>query len=272
MGDGLHRDRSEPKPGLNECTAMLAIDVEPDWGTSRLDGVGQVLPRLLALLERHGATATLFVVGAIAGEVARVVGAGGPHEIGSHGQTHARLDRVPAGDVRRELVASKDSLEAVGFEVLGFRAPFLAAPAHLASELLLAGYLYDASLGALVPGVSGGRHAPDREAILRVGGGTLADRVTPFNLTWLRLLHPASGLLLPRRPAFFSLHLHELLPGVGGGWTTWPAWLRRLHARRCGAPAWTALERVLERYRFESCRSHLARRGLLTPRPALAEG
>ncbi len=218
----------------------LIVDVESDWGRDSLRGVHEALPRLVALLERFGARATFFVVGELAGEVAETL-SGGPHEVGSHGLTHRALDRVTRDEARFELVESRRRLEAAGFAVEGFRAPFLRRPAGLSAMLSEAGYAYDASLGALGPSLS-------NPATLRGG-------VLPFNLTWLRLLDPLGARLVPREARAFSLHLHELVAG-DAGWRDLPAPLRRLHGRGAGARAWSLVGHVVSAFgpRLVPCR------------------
>jgi peptidoglycan/xylan/chitin deacetylase (PgdA/CDA1 family) len=250
---------------------MLCVDVESDWGTGGLRGLTEVLPRLLALLERHGARATFFVVGELASVASQWLAPDGPHEVGSHGHTHRRLTRLSADEVGRELVASRAALQAEGHAVTGFRAPFLACPPDLPRRLRAAGYRYDASGGGLLPGwrrdgavtlVDAG--AGDDAPLPRVGGSTLRDGLTPYNLTWMRLLHPLAGPLAPAGARRFSCHLHELLPG-DGGWHALPAPLRWLHARGCGERAWRLLELVLARpgRRVVGCGEWLRRAGLL---------
>jgi hypothetical protein len=239
---------------------MLGVDVETDWGTSRIDGVAQVLARLVELLQRHGASATFFVVGDLARQVARFIPRNGPQEVASHGLTHSVLTRLSPERVCFEITESKRALEAEGYEVGGFRAPFLKCPRGMLSAVAAAGYRYDASLGSVYPSFRNRRRPHVRDSLARVGQSTLTDGLTPFNLTWLRLLHPISARLLPARASFFSCHLHEFLAG-DGGWLTLPGWLRRLHARRCGPEAWRLLEHLLGRYRFVSCRSQLEAQG-----------
>jgi hypothetical protein len=235
---------------------MLAVDVETDWGTPRTEGIARVLARLVDLLHDHGAGGTFFVVGDLARQVARIIPREGPHEVASHGHTHAVLTRLAPERVRWEIEESKRALEAEGYEVAGFRAPFLKCPRGMLGAVTAAGYRYDASLGSVYPSLRNRWRPGLRDALPRVGQSTLTDGLTPFNLTWLRLLHPLSARLLPARAAFFSCHLHEFLPDEGG-WRTLPRWLRRLHARRCGTEAWQLLEGLLGRYRFVSCRSQL---------------
>lgn len=280
----------------------VAVDVESDWGGAELRGIREALPRFLELLARHDAVATFFVVGELAEEVRAVLPPESPHEVGSHGLSHRRLDRLPAKEQAHELRESRRRLQALGYAVDGFRAPFLATPPALESMLVDAGYAYDASLGSLYHGLGRRRssgsghgsgrgrrathdeplfgslsHGAGRErrathdepsfgagrpgvgSLPRLGGSALRGGLLPFNLTWLRLLHPLGLAARPPRPKLFSLHLHELLDGPGG-WPTLPRPLRRLHSLHCGAPAWRMVERVLGEHagRITSCRSLLS--------------
>lgn len=248
----------------------VAVDVESDWGRSDLRGIREALPRFLELLARHDAAATFFVVGELAEEVRAVLPPESPHEVGSHGLSHRPLDRLPAGEQAHELRESRRRLQTLGYAVDGFRAPFLATPPALETLLVDAGYRYDASLGSLYHGFARERRAPqdgpsfgavrpELASIPRLGGSALRGGLLPFNLTWLRLLHPLGLAARPLRPKLFSLHLHELLDGEAG-WPTLPRPLRRLHSLHCGAPAWRMVERVLGEYagRITSCRSLLS--------------
>jgi peptidoglycan/xylan/chitin deacetylase (PgdA/CDA1 family) len=235
---------------------MLSVDVEPDWGVPCGPGAPQVgldegLPWLLEALERHGARATFFVVGGLAEAFARRCPPGAAHEVGAHGLTHRRLSRLDAAEVDAELSGARARLEAAGFRVEGFRAPFLDAPPDLHARLLRAGYRYDASEGGLLPSAANRPHAPrpaERGEVVRLSGDALRVLRAPANLTWLRLLAPCGVALLPVRPRHFLLHLHELVPAAAGLSTLpWP--LRRLHVRRSGPPARALLEDVLRRAR-----------------------
>ncbi len=234
----------------SEQRVMLGVDVESDWGSGALRGLEEALPRFLALLAERGARATFFVVGELAERFRARVDPAGPHEVASHGLTHALLDRLDPDALRREVLGSKQRLEAAGFAVKGFRAPFLRAPRALASVLKDAGYEYDASAGSVWPDpralFSRCREPRVEDGLVRLGISTLRDRVTPFSLTYLRLYHPLGLRLVSPRARFFSCHLHELLDG-GGGWQGLPRFLRRVHARNCGEPAWRILEDLLAR-------------------------
>lgn len=237
----------------------FTVDVESDWGSEERRGLETALPRLLELLESHGAPATFFVVGELAEPFRERVAPAGPHEVGSHGLTHRLLTRLDADGVQREVEQSKRRLEATGFKVRGFRAPFLRVPRGLSPVLARAGYAYDASGGSVVPTPARlwERDRAPRDGVHHLGTSTLRDGMTPFSLTWLRIYHPFGLRMLPRRPAVFFCHLHEFLdasPDASPGWPRLPRPLRRLHARNTGGAAWRIVEELLAQpRRFVTC-------------------
>lgn len=239
-----------------ETAATFTVDVEGDWAGHGTRGIREALPRLVDLLDRHGATATFFVVADLVDLVRDVLPAGGPHEVGSHGLTHRVLTRLGPDDVRREVEESRRRLEDAGYGVDGFRAPYFARPAGLGRLLADAGYRYDASVGALHP-VRRPR-VPGGEPVPVIAAGTLRDGRTPFALTYLRLAHPLGLRLVGADPGTFWCHPHELVEGTAG-WTRLPPGVRHLHKRASGAPAWAILDRLLARpdLRFTSCRGQL---------------
>lgn len=107
------------------------------------------LPRLLALFDRYGVRATLFVVARDAtahrSALAQVVAAG--HEIASHSLTHPiGLASMPAEALRREFTESRWLLEQTsGTPVVGFRSPQFDMTDRALALLAEAGYAYDAS-------------------------------------------------------------------------------------------------------------------------------
>ncbi len=261
---------------------LITVDVEPDWGASTRGGDGvsiealdRALPLLLERLARVGARATFFVVGELAEEFTRRFDAGAGHEVGAHGLTHRRLPQLPQDELDRELLEARARLVGAGFDVQGFRAPFLSVTLDMARRLARAGYRYDASAGALGPSrhnrrrASRGPFAPGDVA--RPPTDTLRVPFVPCNLTWLRLLDPLGLPLLPRRPRHFSLHLHELLPATRGLSSLPPRWAA-LHARGCGPRALHLLDRVLARgRRYLTCAEAVrATRTVLEARPARA--
>jgi hypothetical protein len=261
--------------------AIFTVDVEGDWAGRQTRGIREALPRLIELLDRHGATATFFVVGEVAELVRGIVDPAGRHEVGSHSLTHPNLRKVPPWQVLREIEESKGRLEAAGYTVDGFRAPYFGRPAGLGGALAAAGYRYDASVGAVHPfrrraatGAATATGTSVAEPLPIVPVGRLRDGRTPFGLTFLRLTHPASRWLVGSDPGTFYCHPHELV-GASPGWTKLPWGLRQLHRRNAGATAWTIVEHLLARpdLRFVSCRDHLASLAAApTPAPAADPG
>ena len=91
------------------------------------DGPGESTPRVLELLDRHGAHATFFQCGCCVERfpgIARAVLEAG-HEIGNHGYSHARLYLRTARFIFRELSTAQRAIqETVGVEPRLFRAPY----------------------------------------------------------------------------------------------------------------------------------------------------
>lgn len=223
---------------------VLTVDVERDWAGTDTRGIDEALPWLLERLRHHGATATFFVVADLTDQVRGMLDPAGPHEVGSHGLTHERLDRIGDTAVRQQLVESKRRLEQAGYVVEGFRAPYFAAPPGLREMVRDAGYRYDASDGRLWPSV---HRQPGAPAVTRsrVRSSTLRDGRTPLSLTWLRMLHPVGVRSVPSSgTSVLYLHLHELVDGTSG-WRTLPPGLRHLHRRRSGVGARSLVEGLL---------------------------
>jgi polysaccharide deacetylase family protein (PEP-CTERM system associated) len=97
-----------------------------DWDTCE-SRVAANTRRLLALLERHDARATFFVLGWIADrlpDLVRDVERAG-HEIASHGYDHRLLTGLTADEFDRDLGRALASLQNCGLtrDVVGYRAP-----------------------------------------------------------------------------------------------------------------------------------------------------
>jgi polysaccharide deacetylase family protein (PEP-CTERM system associated) len=113
---------------------------------------GARMARILDLLEEGGHRATFFVVGEFAEhypDLIRRMAAGG-FEIASHSHTHPRLDGDDREAIKRDIVRSKEVLEALtGRPVIGFRAPSWTAQRSdgwLWDLLADNGFRYDSSL------------------------------------------------------------------------------------------------------------------------------
>jgi len=228
---------------------VFTVDVETDWGTAATRGLDEAMPWLLERLRCHGARATFFVVGTLAARFRTAVDPAGPHEVAAHGHTHVRLDALPPMAVEDEVIASRRALESHGYAVRGFRAPFLRRPPGFASMLSRCGFGYDASGGSVVPSLRNlCARRGEVEGVAQLPPSTLADGLTPFSLTWLRLLHPLGRRMVPARARVFFCHLHELLdpsPAAAPGWHRLPALARRVHARHCGRLARSLVEGLL---------------------------
>lgn len=241
---------------------MFTVDVEGDWGDTETRGIREALPKLLELLRQYHARATFFVVGNLVTEVRNVLPTDGVHEVGSHGLTHALLTKLAPAGVGHEVRESKLLLERAGYKIAGFRAPYLQRPAQLSELAAGAGYTYDASFGAVYPGMKSRRGGPPawctKWSIYQVASSTLRDGLTPFSLTYLRLYHPFGLRLMSPNACLFYCHLHEFLDETAG-WMRLPFPLRQLHRRNSGTKSWEILENMLrmDDYRFVSCRDYL---------------
>lgn len=121
------------------------------------------VPRLLALLDRHGVRSTFFVPGFTAhrypGVVRDIVAAG--HEVAHHGYLH---EQPPALSAEEEVVALDRGIaaleEVAGLRPIGYRAPMWDLSWRTPALLAERGFLYDSTLMdadvpyelALVPG------------------------------------------------------------------------------------------------------------------------
>ena len=251
---------------MSPSELVLTVDVEPDWGVSGGKSVEQALPRLLDLLARFEGRATFFVVADLADRYAPLLAeVGKAHEIASHGLTHQCLHQLGEKEIATELTASKERLEGLGCEAKGFRAPWLRTPDGWPRQLMQAGYEYDSSVGRCYPSfhnVSSKRWRVERcDNMVSLPTTTLRDGLTPFSLTYLRLLAPLSAWMVPRNAHIFYLHLHELMPPDMARML--PLSRRYVLRRNVGGPAWRILERLLESRRgaIMSCSDFLARQG-----------
>ncbi len=268
-------------------TAMVAhhftIDVEEYFQVSALEPyvarsdwdrypsrVATQMERLLALLARHNARATCFVVGWVAErhpDLIRTIARAG-HEIASHGWDHARVTTLTPVQFRHSVRSSKRVLEDIaGTPVVGFRAPSfsIVAGREWALDILLEeGYGYDSSLFPIRRpgyGYPTGRSDPH---FLERSAGRLAE-IPPATLRWAGMRLPAAGggyfRLLPygvvraalrqceRRhvPGTFYIHPWEIDPDQPRVDVSWLTRARHYRGLRGTVPR---LERLLTEFRF----------------------
>jgi peptidoglycan/xylan/chitin deacetylase (PgdA/CDA1 family) len=132
-------------------TVDLEHDCPPFLTTYR--GVTEGMPRLLELLAAEQVPATFFCTGDVARRhpeiVRRLVDEG--HELGSHGDTHARFGTMDRAAAEREIRDAATTLRAFG-EVTSFRAPNLDFPDEYLGLLSSHGFRLDSSQGRHKPG------------------------------------------------------------------------------------------------------------------------
>lgn len=151
-------------PGDHTAAAAFTFDVDAEsavlWGspqTARRMGVmshqayGPLVgvPRLLALLERHGVRSTFFVHGYTAhrypGVVRDIVAAG--HEVAHHGYLHEQPSAMNAAQEVEALDRGLAALEEVaGVRPVGYRAPMWDLSWRTPALLDERGFLYDSTL------------------------------------------------------------------------------------------------------------------------------
>jgi peptidoglycan-N-acetylglucosamine deacetylase len=127
-------------------TVDLEHDCPPFLRTYR--GVVEGMPRLLELFAAERVPATFFCTGDVARRhpevVRRLVDEG--HELGSHGDSHARFGRLDRGSAEREIREAAATLRAFS-EVTSFRAPNLDFPERYLPLLQAHGFSLDSSQG-----------------------------------------------------------------------------------------------------------------------------
>lgn len=151
-------------PGDHTAAAAFTFDVDAEsavlWGSPQnAQRMGVMshqaygplvgVPRLLALLERHGVRSTFFVPGYTAhrypGVVRDIVAAG--HEIAHHGYLHEQPSAMDAAQEVEALDRGLAALEEVaGVRPVGYRAPMWDLSWRTPALLAERGFLYDSTL------------------------------------------------------------------------------------------------------------------------------
>jgi hypothetical protein len=146
-------------------TCAVSVDLDPLRCYYEIHGLGDTpaplydvvlrrgLPRFAEVFERHGITATFFVVGADVAErgatgrdtLTQLAARG--HELGNHSHSHRyELARLDAGIVDDELARADAVLRELGPAPVGFRAPGYDISETLLAALVRRGYRYDSSV------------------------------------------------------------------------------------------------------------------------------
>jgi peptidoglycan/xylan/chitin deacetylase (PgdA/CDA1 family) len=130
--------------------AFFTVDVEQDCPPFRSSyhGIEQGLPKLAELFKQKKIKATFFVTGDVARRYPSVIQdlVNDGHEIGCHGDTHARFDQMSFVEAQRDIQAATETLRHF-YPVVSFRAPNLQFPEPYLKILAENGYLIDSSEG-----------------------------------------------------------------------------------------------------------------------------
>src|SRR5262245_43688144 len=130
--------------------AAVTVDMEhacPPYMTSYA-GVVHGTPRLLALFQKEGVSATFFTTGDVARrfpETVRQIVAGG-HELGCHGDSHRRFSTLDEAAAEAEIAEAAATLRAF-YPVRAFRAPNPDFPNRFLPLLGKHGFAVDSSQG-----------------------------------------------------------------------------------------------------------------------------
>ncbi len=133
----------------------ITVDVEEDCPPmlTSTRGMEEGLPELLDLFKKEGIRATFFVTGMMAEQypdlIDRIPGEG--HELGCHGYTHARFDRMEKEEARLALKQAGKVLRQFEKKLVSFRAPNLQFPKSYLGLLEEENFLYDSSIASYKP-------------------------------------------------------------------------------------------------------------------------
>lgn len=143
MSSSCESEASAPagKAGKVAFTVDLEEDAPPFLKTWR--GMEEGLPALLELLEGMGVRATFFCTA----EAARKLpGEMRGEEVGCHGFSHERLDRLSPEEGRERVRRATEEMRRLGWRPKGFRAPNFRPTTEVLEEVRGLGYSYDSSL------------------------------------------------------------------------------------------------------------------------------
>ncbi|MHA2215070.1 MAG: polysaccharide deacetylase family protein [Candidatus Hodarchaeales archaeon] len=106
------------------------------------------IPRILALLKKHGIRGTFFTCGWVAEEYPELVKeiVSDNHELGAHGYLHEHFDQLSIPQERIIIEKMTTPLKEFTNQITGFRAPFWQLSSNTLDLIAEAGYIYDSSL------------------------------------------------------------------------------------------------------------------------------
>lgn len=184
-----------------QVNAFARVVRYDQWGSYPLR-VAENTCRILDLLDKHGITATFFVLGWIAErlpELTREIHRRG-HEIACHGYGHQLIFQIGPDKFREDIRRSKSLLEdQCGESVQGYRAPSysITNKSLWALDILVEeGFCYDSSIFPVVHDTYG---IPDAERFphtLQTKSGPLREfplTTLPLQIAWKKVRLPIAG-------------------------------------------------------------------------------
>jgi polysaccharide deacetylase family protein (PEP-CTERM system associated) len=182
----------------HQIEAAAGLDLDPGLVARYGERVGPATRWILDRLAEVGSRATFFVVGQVARKDPALVRAihDAGHEVASHGWSHRRVHAFTPRGFGEDLRLGKDALEqAIGAEVLGFRAPTFSIVRRTAwalDVLVERGFLYDSSIYPVRHDRYGVPHAP-RSPFLAEGHRERILELPPATCRLLGLNVPVGG-------------------------------------------------------------------------------
>ncbi len=220
-----------------ECYFRIHALPGPPPEAARFAILRRCLPRFAELFDRHGVTATFFVVGRDLDDDAEgrrnlIDLAAAGHELGNHSWAHPYdLTRLPRAEMAAEIDRAHAALGAAGTPPVGFRAPGYNTSDALVDLLCERGYAYDSSTFPSVPYYLA--KAAVMGAYALVGGRSGSIIGSPAVLTApLAPYRPAAGAAYRRgdRPIVelpMAVTPWLRLPVIGTTVVASPEWVRR---------------------------------------------
>ena len=196
------------KPLTGKPLANLSLDLDNQWAYMKTNGeagwetfpsyLDVVVPRLLALLDKHQLKITFFVVGQDAAleknrAALQAIAAAG-HEIANHSFHHEPwLHLYSQADIEAEIAQAEIAIEsATGVKPTGFRGPGFSLSKAVLDTLKKRGYAYDGSTFPTFIGplarlyfMLNAKLSPEERKKRKALYGTLADGLRPLTpYTW----------------------------------------------------------------------------------------